>query len=161
MRQRNKTKFAIAIFILLLFTTQNTFGSEEDDTQITVFCTNNKDGTGSCLTSSQESVDCILIPGSVVECSDKEKNQLACVSVHSTTAIVEISCETPKPIIRETNTTEILSGSKELNLSSGDKNKSINADQYETSPTEDMEDVASPDQPPVEDAGESPFADPF
>ena len=148
-------KIPIAIFIFLLAITPNTVRSEEKkDTQMTVFCTNNKDGTGSCLTSLQEPVECILIPGSIVECTDKDKSELACVSVHSTSAILEISCEKPKAIIKQTEITEIPVMSEEPNPES----KSNNSGELESTLGAEP---ATSDRLLQEDTTESPFTDPF
>ena len=153
-----RNKFPIAIFIFLLAIAPNAFRSEEENNaQITVFCTNNKDGTGACLTSSQKPVECILIPGSVVECTDKDEEELACVSVHSTSAIVEISCEKPTAAIQQADIIEIPSASEELKPETTANNKNISDRSESTSEA----DLTTPDRPLLEDAGESPFVDPF
>ena len=156
-----RKKISIAIFLLLFITASNTSRSEESvDSPTTVFCTNNKDGTGSCLTSSQEPVECILIPGSVVECTDKDDNELACVSVHSTSAIVEISCEKAKASSQQANIVEIPKTSEELNPESAYNNKNDSSDRFEI-PSEAG--LATPNRPRFDDTDESqsPFADPF
>lgn len=153
-----RKKFPIAIFLLLFIITSNTFRSEEiGDAQTTVFCTNNKDGTGSCLTSTQEPVECILIPGSVVECTDKDDNELACVSVHSTSAIVEISCEKTKNLIQRADILDIPSADQQLK--SGTISNKNNASDESESTSEAY--LTAPERPLLEDAGESPFVDPF
>lgn len=154
-----RNKFPIAIFALLLAITSNTSRPEDgDDTQITVFCTNNKDGTGSCLTTSQEPFECILIPGSVVECTDKDENELACVSVHSTSAVVEISCKKAKASSQQFDILEIPSASEELNPESAADNKSDGSGRFENRSESEL---APPDRPRFVDTDESPFADPF
>ena len=153
-----RKKISIAIFLLLFITASNTSRSEESvDAQTTVFCTNNKDGTGSCLTSSQEPVECILIPGSVVECTDENDNELSCVSVHSTSAIVEISCEKTKTSIEPADTLNIPSTDKELKPGTI-FNNNIGADESESTSEAYLK---APERPLREDVGESPFVDPF
>ena len=154
-----KKKLQIALFLLILIITPHTSRSDEsNDTQITVFCTSNKDGTGSCLTSLQESVECILIPGSIVECTDKDKNELTCVSVHSTSAIAEISCENPKVESKRIDNIDIPSTIKELNAESAANNKEDSSEQFENRSTAGL---ATPNRPRLDNTDESPFADPF
>jgi len=154
-----RSKLTTAIFFFLLFITPNALRAEQkkNSSQITVFCTNNKDGTGSCLTSSQKPVECILIPGSVVECTDEGDNELACILVHSTSAIVEISCEKSKAAIQQVDIIEIPSMSEELKPEATANNNRVSDRSESTSEA----DLTTPDRPLLEDAGESPFADPF
>ena len=159
MRKVIKKKLQIVLFLLILIITPNLSRAEEgNDTQITVFCTNNKDGTGSCLTSLQESVECILIPGSIVECTDKDKNELSCVSVHSTSAIAEISCENPKVESKRIDNVDIPITSKEFNSESAANNKRDGSGRFENRSESEL---APPDRPRFVDTDESPFADPF
>ena len=151
----SKYQFSI-VFIIFLFFFPISSKSEENKSPLTVFCTNNKDGTGSCLTSSQDPVECLLIPGSVVECKDADNNELICVSVHATSAIVEISCEKPKSKIN-TNNPENSIDLIETNV------KAVGGDQIELDEFEgSSEPVLAPsDQPNLGDNIDSPFANPF
>ena len=151
----SKYQFSI-IFLIFLFFFPSTSKSEDEKSHLTVFCTNNKDGTGSCLTSSQDPVECILIPGSVVECNDAANNELICVSVHATSAIVEISCEKPKSDI-SANDANVTNDPVEIN------SKAVVNDQIES---DELESISKPvltpsDQPNLGDNIDSPFTDPF
>ena len=151
----SKYQFSI-IFLIFLFLFPSPSKSEDEKSRLTVFCTNNKDGTGSCLTSSQDPVECILIPGSVVECNDAANNELICVSVHATSAIVEISCEKPKTEINA-NDANITNNPVEID------SKAVVNDQIES---DDLESISKPvltpsDQPNLGDNIGSPFTDPF
>ena len=64
-----------SLLLILLFSPIILRSEEENSDRLTVFCTSNKDGTGACMTTSQDPVDCILVPGSIVDCNDKHKNE--------------------------------------------------------------------------------------
>ena len=111
------------------------------------------------MTSSQDPVECLLIPGSVVECKDADSNELICVSVHATSAIVEISCEKSKSEINTNN-------SKNSFDLIETKVKAVGNDQIQSDELNEYEGSAEPvlapfDQPNLGDNIESPFANPF
>ena len=154
----SKYQFSL-VFLIFLFFFPISSKSEENKSSLTVFCTNNKDGTGSCLTSSQDPVECLLIPGSVVECKDANNNELICVSDHAATAIVEISCEKQKRGIN-TNNSKNSFDSIITNV------KAVGSDQIESDELDEFEGSSEPvldpsDQPNLGDNIDSPFANPF
>ena len=111
------------------------------------------------MTSSQDPVECLLIPGSVVECKDANNNELICVSVHAATAIVEISCEKPKSGINTNNSKNSFDSIK-TNV------KAVGSDQIESDELDEFEGSSEPvldpsDQPNLGDNIDSPFANPF
>ena len=106
------------------------------------------------MTTSQEPVDCILVPGSVVDCNDQDKNELSCVSVHATSAIVEISCEHPDTEINAVKIEDETINIDSEALTDGE----LESDEIESNP----DSTAVPtDQLLPEGTGDSPFADPF
>ena len=151
-------KYSIFLLVFLLTLAPNTLRSEEEsNTQVTVFCTNNKDGTGSCLTSTQDPVECVLVPGSVVECNDANENELICVSVHATSAIVEISCE--KPIAESNRTVRNKNpDTSKINTYQSDNDEIIDSGELES---KSETPVITSDQKITEDSVDSPFTDPF
>ena len=106
------------------------------------------------MTTSQDPVDCILVPGSIVDCNDKHKNELSCVSVHTTSAIIEISCEQPN-----TENTEAKIEDETINIGQ----EPLADGELESAEIESNPDSTSvpTDQPLPEGTGDSPFADPF
>ena len=106
------------------------------------------------MTTSQEPVDCILVPGSVVDCNDQDKNELSCVSVHATSAIIEISCEHP-----DNENNEVKIEDESLNIGQ----EPLADGELESSEIESNPDSTSvpTDKPFPEGTGDSPFADPF
>ena len=151
----SRLQLPIASFLLILLFSPIILRSEEENSdRLTVFCTSNKDGTGACMTTSQEPVDCILVPGSVVDCNDQDKNELSCVSVHATSAIIEISCEQPN-----TENTEVKIEDETINIGQ----EPLADGELESAEIESNPDSTSvpTDQPLPEGTGDSPFADPF
>ena len=156
MPEPRRLQLTIASIIFLLFFSPNILRSEDSDSEpFTVFCTNNKDGTGACLTTSQEPIDCILVPGSVVECNDQDKNELSCVSVHATSAIVEISCEKPNSETIQIKREESTKTTSQEDLVDGEIIESAEFE-IKTDPT-----PVPTDQPLPKGSISSPFADPF
>ena len=94
------------------------------------------------------------MPGSVVDCNDKDKNELSCISVHATSAIIEISCEQPN-----TENTEATPKQTNINIDS----EALNDGELESGEVEsNPESTATPTgQPLPKGTGDSPFADPF
>ena len=49
-------------------------------TSFTAYCISNMDGTGDCRRDdNNESITCVAIPGSVIDCYDKDKHSYDCV----------------------------------------------------------------------------------
>ena len=155
MPQSRRSRLHIVSLLFLLLFCPNILRSEQQNSdRLTVFCTSNKDGTGACMTTSQEPVDCILVPGSVVDCNDQDKNELSCVSVHATSAIIEISCEHPDTEINAVKIEDETINIDSEALTDGE----LETDEIESNP----DSTAVPtDQLLPEGTGDSPFADPF
>jgi len=50
-----------------------------------IYCTSNQDGTGSCnRVDNNEVVDCLMIPGGIINCKEKGESAIQCVLYSST-----------------------------------------------------------------------------
>lgn len=67
------------------------------DLSFNIFCTSNKDGTGSCSDlASGQSLNCIIIPGNVIDCKNSLGNSLQCVLINQyNSKQSEFSCNGP------------------------------------------------------------------
>ena len=77
----------------------------ENSENFNVYCTSNKDATGVCLTeNTNQELSCIIIPGQVIQCTDKEKIIYECVLVVQVTPTqAEFSCQEDKFALKNTN----------------------------------------------------------
>ncbi len=68
---------------------------EYNQKSFNVYCTSNKDSTGICINDkTNDSLDCIIIPGQVIHCEDKRKNRFECLLVTQITQNqAEFYCE--------------------------------------------------------------------
>ena len=88
---------------------QDSFGEQS---QITVFCTSNRDTTGVCIDPvTDDPLDCVATPGEVVPCKRSDGIVYQCQWLSSTQLQIELSCTTeaktePAPI-----STELFEGS--------------------------------------------------
>lgn len=49
-----------------------------------IYCTSNQDGTGDCSrVDTSENIDCELVPGSIINCTQKDRAPAQCVIVSS------------------------------------------------------------------------------
>ena len=99
-------------FGLLLFSGQSIaqFSGPSDDSspgKVNVYCTNNRDGTGSCFeTSNNTPYDCVAVQGTVVPCKSPAGLTYECQWVgHSDLACSETAQSTDQPI-----TTDLFTG---------------------------------------------------
>ena len=83
---------------------QDSFGEQS---QITVFCTSNRDTTGVCIDPvTDDPLDCVATPGEVVPCKRSDGIVYQCQWLSSTQLQIELSCTTeaktePAPISTE------------------------------------------------------------
>lgn len=70
--------------------------SQNSDDSFTVFCTGNQDSTGTCLEASnseeQKKLDCIMVPGNIIDCKNEADEQIECILIAATSAQAEFSC---------------------------------------------------------------------
>ena len=82
------SSFAFHLFIPAL--------AEADKEPFTIFCTGNHDATGSCVevSNSEEynELDCIMVPGNIIDCNNEEKGNIECILITATSAQAEFSC---------------------------------------------------------------------
>ncbi len=66
----------------------------QDLQELSIYCVSNMDGTGKCQRAdTDEAFDCLMIPGSVIACRDKQKVRYECVQYGSIVANQsEFSC---------------------------------------------------------------------
>ena len=59
-----------------------------------VYCTSNRDGTGACFNEeTNKSLDCLIIPGQLIDCKTKRGRKYQCVLYNIITASqAEFSC---------------------------------------------------------------------
>ena len=85
--------FLASSSVFLLF---NPALAEADKDPFTIFCTGNHDATGSCLevSNSEEysKLDCIMVPGNIVDCNNEERGNIECILIAATSAQAEFSC---------------------------------------------------------------------
>ena len=64
------------------------------ESEFNVYCTSNLDSTGVCVDeSSKNSLDCIIIPGQIIECKDQSSKEYECVLIAQVTATqAQFSC---------------------------------------------------------------------
>ena len=66
------------------------------DDSFTVFCTGNHDSTGHCLeageTNQSQNLECIMVPGNIVDCKNEHNEQIDCILITATSAQAEFSC---------------------------------------------------------------------
>lgn len=62
--------------------------------EFNVYCTSNLDSTGICVDeSSKKSLNCIIIPGQIIECKDQASNEYECILIAQVTATqAQFSC---------------------------------------------------------------------
>ncbi len=54
--------------------------SAQPEAEFSIYCSSNMDGTGKCRRSdTDEALTCLIIPGSVIACRDKQKLRYDCV----------------------------------------------------------------------------------
>ena len=85
--------FLASSFVFPLFSPTS---AEADQEPFTIFCTGNHDATGSCLevSNSEEynELDCIMVPGNIIDCNNEEKGNIECILITATSAQAEFSC---------------------------------------------------------------------
>ena len=90
-----KLIYLIVPFALSMHTGQKAISQSSEDA-FTVFCTGNQDSTGICLESNnpdeQNKLDCIMLPGNIIECKNKSKEKVECILIAATSAQAEFSC---------------------------------------------------------------------
>ena len=90
-----KLVYLIVPFALSMHTGQKAISQSGEDA-FTVFCTGNQDSTGICLESNnpdeQKKLDCIMLPGNIIECKNKSKEKVECILIAATSAQAEFSC---------------------------------------------------------------------
>lgn len=90
-----KLKFYVISLILSTQVCQFAM-SQTDDNSFTVYCTGNQDSTGICLEISDsedhKKLDCIMVPGNIIECQNEVKEQIECILIAATSAQSEFSC---------------------------------------------------------------------
>ena len=64
------------------------------ESEFNVYCTSNLDSTGICVDeSSKNLLNCIVIPGQIIECKDQSSNEYECVLIAQVTATqAQFSC---------------------------------------------------------------------
>ena len=71
--------YTVSIFFIPILPSAS---KEYNQKGFNVYCTSNHDSTGICIIDkSNDSLDCIIIPGQVIHCEDKRKNQFECLLV--------------------------------------------------------------------------------
>ena len=70
--------------------------ANENNTSFTIYCTGNHDSTGSCIepneSSGDKKLDCIMVPGNIIDCKNKTEDNIECILIASTSAQAEFSC---------------------------------------------------------------------
>ena len=70
--------------------------AQMEDDSFTVFCTGNHDSTGHCLeageTNQSQNLECIMVPGNIVDCKNEHNEQIDCILITATSAQAEFSC---------------------------------------------------------------------
>ncbi|MDB4486010.1 hypothetical protein N9025_01215 [Synechococcus sp. AH-707-B22] len=89
-------RFCSILFALALLTTSKSYA--EDSKNFNVYCTSNQDATGVCLAeNTDQELACIIIPGQIIQCTDREKINYECVLVVQVTPTqAEFSCQEDK-----------------------------------------------------------------
>ena len=86
----------LTIFFAVLIHTSQQAISQPDEVSFTVFCTGNQDTTGVCYDESnpddQKKLDCIMVPGNIIECKNEAKEKVECILITATSAQAEFSC---------------------------------------------------------------------
>ena len=81
---RHPAFFAVLTLLLLAATEPRAAKSQSE---FSIYCSSNMDGTGKCRkVESDEVVNCIIIPGGVVACKDTEQKKYECVQYGAITA---------------------------------------------------------------------------
>ena len=90
-----KSKKKLILLFLMLPLLQQASAQMEDDS-FTVFCTGNHDSTGHCLeageTNQSQNLECIMVPGNIVDCKNEHNEQIDCILITATSAQAEFSC---------------------------------------------------------------------
>jgi len=90
-----KSKRKLILLLLMLPLLQQASAQMEDDS-FTVFCTGNHDSTGHCLeageTNQSQNLECIMVPGNIVDCKNEHNEQIDCILITATSAQAEFSC---------------------------------------------------------------------
>ena len=55
------------------------FKSNATTTKFSVFCTSNFDSTGECISETNESLHCVMVPGAIINCKNDEQVIFECV----------------------------------------------------------------------------------
>lgn len=78
-----------------MHTSQQAISQSAEDS-FTVFCTGNQDSTGVCFDGSnpddQKKLNCIMVPGNIIECKNEAKEKVECILIAATSAQAEFSC---------------------------------------------------------------------
>ena len=86
----------LTIFFAVLIHTSQQAISQPDEVSFTVFCTGNQDTTGVCYDESnpddQKKLDCIMVPGNIIDCKNEAKEKVECILITATSAQAEFSC---------------------------------------------------------------------
>ena len=90
-----KFRFAGVLLTLMMHTGRQAISQTSEDS-FTVFCTGNQDSTGSCFEGSipdeQKKLDCIMVPGNIIDCKNEAKEKVECILIAATSAQAEFSC---------------------------------------------------------------------
>ena len=121
--------------------------------EFSVYCNSNMDGTGDCSRNdNNELLACIVIPGGIIECKDKQKLRYECVNYGVTTANstqFSFSC-TPKlsnkisgEIFEDSTNDAGVTGQKQIKLQTFD-NKQLKPIPSETSASDSKQKTITP-----------------
>lgn len=70
----NRVFFLILTCAHILF-----FKSNATTTKFSVFCTSNFDSTGECVSETNESLHCVMVPGAIINCKNDEQVIFECI----------------------------------------------------------------------------------
>ena len=89
-----KVRFIFYLFSFFCLFVSLVPSSAKSKRDINVYCTSNLDSTGVCTDEkTQSSFDCIIIPGQIIECKDKDAIEYECVLISQVTPTqAQFSC---------------------------------------------------------------------
>ncbi len=86
MPKSNFKIFLFVLFVLIPSLQANKSYSRSSDDGFRVYCTGNRDSTGVCIIQeTQKALDCILVPGNLIECKS-ESEKFECLLENQITA---------------------------------------------------------------------------
>ena len=78
------TTAAIALFHGAVHAKPSNLRLIAKESSFIIYCTSNQDGTGDCSrVDTSQSIDCELVPGSIINCTQKDRPPVQCVMVSS------------------------------------------------------------------------------